>query len=199
MFDYFNSTRRANQILARIAKTAFNSAETKPIVECHENLASGKIVLKLRKLDSSMWKVCAPVAKKIESSCKKVITSDDIFNPSAQMSKKKLAKKRKLESKNLQVEEGIAKSDRNPCKKRRVLVKKIKKRDASVICTSKNSIRRSKRLATKAEKIQNIKDKAVADLYCSTIVSQPSKRKKSAEDNKPRRIQKLRPRSNDPS
>ena len=182
MFDYFNSTRKANQILARIAKIAFNSEETKPIVACHENsssLDSGKIVLKLSKLNRTMWKVSTPLAKKTESSGEKVVTSDDIFNPSAQKSKKKLAKKRKLGGKNLQVEEGRVEI---PRKKRRVLVKKIMKRDDSIICISNSSIRRSKRLATKAEEIQNIKDKAVADLYCSAIVSQPSKRKKSTED-----------------
>merc|ERR1712200_45700 len=99
MFDYFNSTRRANHILARIAKTVFNSAETKPIVECQgtsASLASGKIILRLSKLDSTVWKVCAPSAKETECSGKKVINLDDNFNPLAEKNKKKLAKKRKI-------------------------------------------------------------------------------------------------------
>ena len=153
-----------------------------------------------------MWKVSTPLAKKTESSGEKVVTSDDIFNPSAQKSKKKLAKKRKLGGKNLQVEEGRAESDSNPCKKRRVLVKKIKKRDVSDI-DSKNSIRRSKRLATKSEKNQNIEYSAVTNLYCSAIVSQPLKGKKSTKDqsylkadsHKPRQYQNLRSSSNVPS
>ena len=203
MFDYFNSARKANQILARIAKKAFNSEETKPIVECNENsgsLDSGKIVLKLSKLDSTMWKVSA---LKTENSGEKVIISDDIFNPSAQKCKEKLSKKRKLGGKNLQFEEGRAET---PCKKRRVLVKKIKKRDVSDI-DSKNSIRRSKRLATKSEKNQNIEYSAVTNLYCSAIVSQPLKGKKSTKDqsylkadsHKPRQYQNLRSSSNVPS
>ena len=74
MFDYFNSTRRANQILARVAKKAFKSAETKPTVKCQgtsASLASGKIILKLSKLDSTRWKVCAPLVKNTESLVKR--------------------------------------------------------------------------------------------------------------------------------
>ena len=60
MFDYFSSTRKANQILARVAKKAFACEDTKTIVECQgasASLASGKIILRLSKLDNTIWKV----------------------------------------------------------------------------------------------------------------------------------------------
>ena len=185
MFDYFNSTRRANQILARVAKKAFKSAETKPTVKCRGNstcLASGKIILRLSKLDSVRWKVCAPLKKKPEYSEEKIITSD-IFNPSSQKSKEKLAKKRKLDDKSLQVEKGRA-EDRIPRKKFRLLSKNIKsskKEDIRVSSELKSSTRRSKRLATKVENKQKFEESAVIDLL-SAIVSQPTKRKNSTKN-----------------
>ena len=63
MFDYFNSTRKANQILAGVKK-AFKSEDLETVVECQGNsasLVSGKFIFRLRKLDSIMWKVCAPL------------------------------------------------------------------------------------------------------------------------------------------
>jgi len=106
----------------------------------------------------------------------------------------------------MQVEKRSA-EHRIPSKKCRVLITKIKsseKWDFSAICESKNSTRRSKRLAKKAEKKQKIKHSSETGLYCSAIVSQPSKRKKSknyqnclkAEAHKLRRVQNLRSSSN---
>ena len=207
MFDYFNSTRKANHILARIAKTAFNSAETKPIVEFQgtsASLASGKIILRLSKLDSTVWKVCAP--KKTESSGKKVITLDENFNPSAEKNKEKLAKKRKVDGNNLQV--GRTENDGTPCKKRRVLIRKIKsskKWDVSVICEPKSSVRRSKRLAARSGNKQKIEDSAVTDFNFSAVVSQSTVRRKdqsclkACPHKSSRRIQSLRSSSNVPS
>ena len=204
MFDYFNSTKKANQILARVAKKAFKSAETKPTVKCRGNstcLASGKIILRLSKLDSVRWKVCAPLKKKPEYSEEKIITSD-IFNPSSQKSKEKLAKKRKLNDKSLQVEKGRA-EDRIPRKKFRLLSKNIKsskKDDIRVSSELKSSTRRSKRLATKVDKKQKFEESAVTDLL-SAIVSQPSKRKNSTKNQSCSNIkpQNLRSSSNVPS
>ena len=74
MFDYFSSTRKANQILARVAKTAFASEYTKTIVEYQgtsASLASRKIILRLSKLDSTRWKVCAPLVKSTGSLVKR--------------------------------------------------------------------------------------------------------------------------------
>ena len=205
MFDYFNSTKKANQILARVAKKAFKSAETKPTVKCRGNstcLASGKIILRLSKLDSVRWKVCAPLKKKPEYSEEKIIASDDIFNPSSQKNKEKLAKKRKLDDKSLQVEKGRA-EDRIPRKKFRLLSKNIKsskKEDIRVSSELKSSTRRSKRLATKVDKKQKFEESAVTDLL-SAIVSQPSKRKNSTKNQSCSNIkpQNLRSSSNVPS
>ena len=78
MFNDFNSTRVANQILARVEKSVFTSADTKPIVKrktASANLACEKLILKFTKLDKAMWKVCALlVIKKIESAGKNIIT-----------------------------------------------------------------------------------------------------------------------------
>ena len=120
-----------------------------------------------------MWKVCASLVKNAGNSGKNIINSDDNFYPSTEKNKEKLAKKRKIDSNKLQVNR--TESIRIPCKKRRVFIIKIKKRGGSVICESKNSIRC--RLAEKSEKKQKFKDSAVTYLYCSAIVSQPSKRK----------------------
>ena len=83
-----------------------------------------------------------------------------------------MAKKRKIDSNNLQV--CTTESDKIPCKKRLVHVRKIsssKKWDVSVICESKSSIRRSKRLAAKT-------NSAGTDFNCSAVVSLSTVRRK---------------------
>ena len=95
MFDYFNSTRKANRILAGVKK-AFKSEDTKTIVEYQgtsASLASEKIILRLSKLDSTVWKVCTSLVKNTGNSIKKIITSDDNFYPSAKKNKEMLERK----------------------------------------------------------------------------------------------------------
>ena len=204
MFDYFNSTRRANFILARIAKKAFNSAETKPIVECRGNsasLVSKKITLRLTKIDNTIWKVCAPLVRVTEGSGENIINSGDIFNRLKEKSKEKLAKKRKIDGNNLQV--GRTEDARIPSKKRCVIIRKIKsrtKKDISVNCVSKPPIRRSNRLAAKA--VNKIEDSSGTDFNFSAVAIQSKVRRKDPSclkvyPHKPnRRIQSVRSNSN---
>ena len=204
MFDYFNSTRKANHILARIAKTTFNSAETKPIVECRGTFASSaseKIILRLSKIDGTAWKICAPLVMVTEGSGENIINSGDIFNPLKEKSKEKLAKKRKIDGNNLQV--GRTEDDRVPSKKRCVIIRKIKSRtkeDVSENCVSKPPIRRSNRLAAKA--VNKIEDSSGTDFNFSAVAIQSKVRRKDPSclkvyPHKPsRRIQSVRSNSN---
>ena len=208
MLDYFNSTRRANQVLARIAKTAFAYEETKPFVECQRNsssLDSGKIILRLSKLNSTKWKVWAPLdSKKTGSLDGNIITLDDISNHFRKSSKVKIAKKRKLNDEKFQVQKGRTDDAKIPYKKCHVNIKikkSSKKGDVNVNCESKNSIRRSKRLVTKAENKQKVENSAETNFNSSAIVSH-FKRKNSNKHqsylkaNPQKRIQYLRSSSN---
>ena len=182
LFDYFNSTRVANHLLAKIAKEAFVSADTKQIVGRREtcaNLGCKKLILRYKKLNQATWKVCD--MKKSGNSTKMIINLDIVFKNPFQRSIKKLAKKRNLNDKNLQIQNGRKEDGKNPFKKRRVAKKRsslTKKGYVSVSCKLKNSTRRSSRLATKAQNKQKNKDSAKTNFNCSEIVSQPSERTK---------------------
>ena len=109
--NYFNSTRIADQILARVAKSIFTTAD---IIDCQETLDCDKIISRFTKLDKATWKVCAPLDIKKTESVNGNITLDGVVNPSA---KEKLDTilKRKHE-----VQKGREKDAKIPFKKRRV-------------------------------------------------------------------------------
>ena len=46
-------------------------------------LGSEKIILRLSKLDSTLWKVCDLILENTQSSSVKIVAADNIFNTSA--------------------------------------------------------------------------------------------------------------------